>query len=142
MLLSFLITLAILVPVFLLYFLIGLAFERFKAFSSLPLYLCLYLFGQFAIYWARRYRLTRTIGRGIRLAAALPEMIRSDVQETVNRRSIAGPRREPDRQQAGGASRSPRAPGILSRAAGLTFYGSRGGWQTQLAASAGLPFPV
>ena len=66
LLLGFLMALAVLVPVFLLYFLIGVAFERFKAFASLPLYAFFFLFGQFAVYRARRYRLTRTIWRGVR----------------------------------------------------------------------------
>nr|WP_294523569.1 DUF898 family protein [uncultured Rhodopila sp.] len=66
LLFGFLVALAVLVPVFLAYFLIGLAFERYKAFASLPLYAFLYLFGQFAVYRARRYRLTRTVWRGIR----------------------------------------------------------------------------
>jgi len=66
LLLGFLIALAVLVPVFLLYFLIGIAFERYKAFASLPLYAFFFLFGQFAIYRARRYRLTRSIWRGVR----------------------------------------------------------------------------
>lgn len=66
LLLGFLFAMAVLVPVFLAYFLAGLAFERYKAFASLPLYAFLYLFGQFAVYRARRYRLTRTIWRGIR----------------------------------------------------------------------------
>jgi uncharacterized membrane protein YjgN (DUF898 family) len=66
LLLGFLIALAVLVPIFLLYFLVGLAFERFKAFASLPLYAFFFMFGQFAVYRARRYRLTRTIWRGLR----------------------------------------------------------------------------
>jgi uncharacterized membrane protein YjgN (DUF898 family) len=66
LLLGFLVALAVLLPVFLLYFLVGVAFERWKAFTSLPLYAFLFLFGQFAVYRARRYRLTRTIWRGLR----------------------------------------------------------------------------
>ncbi len=66
LLIGFLLALAILGPFFLLYFLIGLEFERFKAFASLPLYLVLIAFGQFAVYRARRYRLTRTVWRGVR----------------------------------------------------------------------------
>ena len=66
LLLGFLIALAILGPVFLAYFLIGLEFERYKAFASVPLYSFFFLFGQFAVYRARRYRLTRTIWRGVR----------------------------------------------------------------------------
>ena len=66
LLLGFLVALAVLGPVFLAYFLIGLAFERYKAFASVPLYGFFFMFGQFAVYRARRYRLTRTIWRGVR----------------------------------------------------------------------------
>ena len=63
---GFLIAMAVLAPVFFAYFLIGLEFERYKAFASLPLYGLLFVFGQFAAYRARRYRLTRTVWRGVR----------------------------------------------------------------------------
>jgi uncharacterized membrane protein YjgN (DUF898 family) len=66
LLIGFLVALAILVPVYLGYFLIGLEAERLKAFASIPLIAFFYLFGQFAIYRARRYRLTRTVWRGVR----------------------------------------------------------------------------
>jgi uncharacterized membrane protein YjgN (DUF898 family) len=66
LLIGFLIALAIIVPVYLAYFLVGLEAERFKAFASFPLIAFFYLFGQFAIYRARRYRLTRTVWRGVR----------------------------------------------------------------------------
>jgi uncharacterized membrane protein YjgN (DUF898 family) len=66
LLIGFLIALAILMPVYLAYFLVGLEAERFKAFASFPLVAFFYLFGQFAIYRARRYRLTRTVWRGVR----------------------------------------------------------------------------
>jgi len=66
LLFGFLIAMAVLGPVFLIYFLIGLEAERIKAFASLPLYLFLLAFGQFAAYRARRYRLTRTVWRGLR----------------------------------------------------------------------------
>ena len=66
LLIGFLIALAILVPIYLGYFLVGLEAERFKAFASIPLVAFFYLFGQFAIYRARRYRLTRTVWRGVR----------------------------------------------------------------------------
>jgi uncharacterized membrane protein YjgN (DUF898 family) len=66
LLLGFLFALAILVPIYLVYFLIGLEAERAKAFASIPLFLFFYVFGQFAIYRARRYRLTRTVWRGVR----------------------------------------------------------------------------
>jgi uncharacterized membrane protein YjgN (DUF898 family) len=66
LLIGFLFALAILVPVYLVYFWIGLEAERYQAFASIPLVLFFYLFAQFAVYRARRYRLTRTIWRGVR----------------------------------------------------------------------------
>ena len=66
LLVGFLFALAILAPFWLVYFLIGIEAERFRAFASTPLFLALYVFGQFAIYRARRYRLTRTVWRGVR----------------------------------------------------------------------------
>src|ERR1700688_2739491 len=66
LLIGFLFALAILVPIYLAYFLVGLEVERFRAFASFPLFLFFYLFGQFAIFRARRYRLTRTVWRGVR----------------------------------------------------------------------------
>ena len=66
LLIGFLFAMAILVPIYLAYFLIGIEAERYKAFASFPLLLFFYLFGQFAIYRARRYRLTRTVWRGVR----------------------------------------------------------------------------
>ncbi|MGP0058080.1 MAG: DUF898 family protein [Beijerinckiaceae bacterium] len=63
---GFLFALAILVPIYFAYFLLGVEAERQNAFASTPLVLFLYAFGQFAIYRARRYRLTRTIWRGVR----------------------------------------------------------------------------
>src|SRR3954451_16300333 len=66
LLIGFLFAMAILVAVYLAYFLVGLDAERVKAFASFPLFIFFYLFGQFAIYRARRYRLTRTVWRGVR----------------------------------------------------------------------------
>ena len=66
LLVGFLFALAIIVPVYLAYFLISVETARFKAFASFPLLAFFYLFGQFAIYRARRYRLTRTVWRGVR----------------------------------------------------------------------------
>jgi uncharacterized membrane protein YjgN (DUF898 family) len=66
LLIGFLVALAILVPIYLGYFLVGLEAERYKAFASIPLVAFFYLFGQFAIFRARRYRLTRTVWRGVR----------------------------------------------------------------------------
>ena len=66
LLIGFLFALAIIVPVYLAYFLVSLEAERARAFASFPLLAFFYLFGQFAIYRARRYRLTRTVWRGVR----------------------------------------------------------------------------
>ena len=66
LLIGFLVALAILVPIYLAYFLVGLEAERYQAFASIPLFPFFYLFGQFAIFRARRYRLTRTVWRGVR----------------------------------------------------------------------------
>src|ERR1700743_3977193 len=66
LLIGFLVAMAIIVPIYLAYFIAGIEAERFKAFASFPLFLFFYVFGQFAIYRARRYRLTRTVWWGVR----------------------------------------------------------------------------
>ena len=66
LLVGFLFALAILVPIYLAYFLVGIEFERWQGFASTPLFISFYAFGQFAIFRARRYRLTRTVWRGVR----------------------------------------------------------------------------
>ncbi|WFU20698.1 DUF898 family protein [Bradyrhizobium sp. CB3481] len=66
LLIGFLVALAILMPVYVGYFLVGLEAEHIQAFASIPLVAFFYVFGQFAIYRARRYRLTRTVWRGVR----------------------------------------------------------------------------
>jgi uncharacterized membrane protein YjgN (DUF898 family) len=66
LLFGFLFAVAILAPIYLVYFLVGLEAERMKAFASAPLAIFFYLFTQFAVYRARRYRLTRTVWRGVR----------------------------------------------------------------------------
>lgn len=66
LLIGFLFALAILVPIYLAYFLVGIEAEHIKAFASLPLFVFFYGFAQFAVYRARRYRLTRTVWRGVR----------------------------------------------------------------------------
>jgi uncharacterized membrane protein YjgN (DUF898 family) len=68
--LGFLIAMAILVPVYVAYFFVGLEAERILAFASMPLIAFLYLFTQFALYRARRYRMTRTVWRGVRFGMA------------------------------------------------------------------------
>ena len=66
LLVGFLFAMAILVPIYIAYAVVTIEAERAKAFASIPLFLFFYLFGQFAIYRARRYRLTRTVWRGVR----------------------------------------------------------------------------
>jgi uncharacterized membrane protein YjgN (DUF898 family) len=66
LLIGFLIALAVLAPVYLAYFIVGLVAETLQAFASIPLFAILYGFGQYALYRARRYRATRTIFRGVR----------------------------------------------------------------------------
>ncbi|MEK9284449.1 MULTISPECIES: YjgN family protein [unclassified Bradyrhizobium] len=66
LLIGFLFALAILVPIYLGYFLITIEAERWQGFASTPLFISFYAFGQFAIYRARCYRLTRTVWRGVR----------------------------------------------------------------------------
>jgi uncharacterized membrane protein YjgN (DUF898 family) len=66
LLIGFLFALAILVPLNLIYFFLALEVELWKAFASIPLLIFVFLFYQFARYRARRYRLTRTIWRGVR----------------------------------------------------------------------------
>jgi uncharacterized membrane protein YjgN (DUF898 family) len=63
---GFLVAMAILVPIYVAYFFVGLEAERVQAFASIPLVAFLYLFTQFALYRARRYRMTRTVWRGVR----------------------------------------------------------------------------
>ena len=53
-------------PLNLAYFFLTLEAELWKAFASIPFILFIYLFYQFARYRARRYRLTRTVWRGVR----------------------------------------------------------------------------
>ena len=63
---GFLIALAIIGPLAVVNFLLGIYAEKLQAFASLPLGLFYFAFSQFAIFRARRYRLTRTIWRGVR----------------------------------------------------------------------------
>jgi uncharacterized membrane protein YjgN (DUF898 family) len=66
LLIGFLFALAILVPIYVAYFLLSVEAERDQQLSSSPLFVLFYMFGQFAIYRARRYRLSRTVWRGVR----------------------------------------------------------------------------
>ena len=68
LLIGFLVALAILLPIYLAYFIVGIEAERLQSFASFPLFLFFYLFSLFAMYRARRYRLTRTVWRGLRFS--------------------------------------------------------------------------
>ena len=64
--LGFLIAIALLVPVYVLLFIGSLELGLLSQLSSIGAFAFLAVFGQYAYYRARRYRLTRTIYRGIR----------------------------------------------------------------------------
>jgi uncharacterized membrane protein YjgN (DUF898 family) len=66
LLIGFLIALAVLAPVYVAYFILGVVAENLQAFASIPLIVILYGFSRYALFRARRYRATRTIFRGVR----------------------------------------------------------------------------
>jgi uncharacterized membrane protein YjgN (DUF898 family) len=67
LLIGFLIAIAVLVPIYGGFFLAALDLGIIGKLSGVLAFALLALFGQFAIYRARRYRLTRTVLRGVRL---------------------------------------------------------------------------
>ncbi|MSO67367.1 MAG: DUF898 family protein [Pseudolabrys sp.] len=66
LLLGFLIAVAILIPVYAAFFFIALDLGSIGQMSGLIGFALLFVLGQYAVYRARRYRLTRTIFRGLR----------------------------------------------------------------------------
>ncbi|MEA2951012.1 MAG: hypothetical protein QOJ96_532 [Alphaproteobacteria bacterium] len=66
LLVGFLIAIALLAPVYALFSLAALNFALLRELSGIVGFLLLALLGQFAVYRARRYRLTRTVYRGVR----------------------------------------------------------------------------
>ena len=66
LLIGFLIAVAILVPLYAGFFLAALDLGAIGRLSGVVAFVLLFLLGQYAIYRARRYRLTRTIYRGLR----------------------------------------------------------------------------
>ena len=66
LLLGFLVAVAILIPVYVGFFLAALDLGPIGQMSGLIAFLALGVLGQYAVYRARRYRLTRTIYRGLR----------------------------------------------------------------------------
>src|SRR5262249_36879809 len=67
LLVGFLIAIAVLIPIYAGFFLAALGTGLVGQLSGAIAFLLLALFGHFAIYRARRYRLTRTVFRGLRL---------------------------------------------------------------------------
>jgi uncharacterized membrane protein YjgN (DUF898 family) len=68
LLIGFLIAMAILVPLYLAFFVLTMEAERLQAFASIPIGFLIYVLVQYAIYRARRYRVTRTVWRGLRFS--------------------------------------------------------------------------
>lgn len=66
LLLGFMIAIAILVPLYAGFFFLALELGLIGKFAGVIAFIVLALLGQYAIYRARRYRLTRTVYRGIR----------------------------------------------------------------------------
>ena len=66
LLIGFLIAIAILVPINLVFFLAALGMATVGEVASMLGFPLLFVLGQFAVYRARRYRLTRTVLRGVR----------------------------------------------------------------------------
>ncbi len=117
LLIGFLVALAILVPIYLAYFLAGLEAEHYKAFASIPLVAFFYLFGQFAIFRARRYRLTRTVWRGVRFWMSGSGWIYALAGVAVGP-AVDGDPRPGAAMAHGGARALQDAPFILWRSAG------------------------
>ncbi len=68
LLIGFLIAMAILVPIWVGIFFVTVEAERAQEFASLPLFFLTWVLVQYAIYRARRYRVTRTVWRGLRFS--------------------------------------------------------------------------
>jgi len=66
LLIGFLIAIAILVPIYACFFLASLGMGVIGQFAGVIAFALLTVFGQYAIFRARRYRLTRTVYRGVR----------------------------------------------------------------------------
>src|SRR4051812_14506344 len=72
LLLGFLFAIAVLVPLYVALFAVSLNLGVIGQLSSVIAFILLAVLGQFAIYRARRYRLPRTIYRGIRFTSLAP----------------------------------------------------------------------
>jgi len=66
LLIGFLVALAVLVPLYIVYFILSIMAEERYAFASVPLVVIMYVLAHFGTYRARKYRASRTIFRGVR----------------------------------------------------------------------------
>ncbi|WP_246812150.1 YjgN family protein [Microvirga sp.] len=66
LLIGFLVALAVLVPLYIAYGILGIILEEQVAFASVPLVVIMYVLAHFGTYRARKYRASRTIFRGVR----------------------------------------------------------------------------
>src|SRR5262249_48687715 len=66
LLIGFLIAVAILIPFYTFIFLLALSVEQLRELAGLVGFVLATLLGHFAVFRARRYRLTRTVFRGVR----------------------------------------------------------------------------
>lgn len=66
LLIGFLIALAVLVPLYIAYGILGIILEEQIAFASVPLVVIMYVLAHFGTYRARKYRASRTIFRSVR----------------------------------------------------------------------------
>ena len=66
LLIGFLIALAVLVPLYIAYAILGIILEEKYAFASVPLVAIIYVLAHLGTYRARKYRASRTIFRGVR----------------------------------------------------------------------------
>src|SRR6266571_7808421 len=66
LLIGFLIAVAILIPFYALIFLLALSVEQLRELAGLVGFVLATVLGHFAVYRARRYRLTRSVFRGVR----------------------------------------------------------------------------
>ncbi len=67
LLIGFLIAMAILTPLYIVYIILSFEAEQLAAFASLPMGLIFYVLAYYGSYRARRYRVSRTHFRGVRL---------------------------------------------------------------------------
>jgi len=65
LLFGFLIAIAVLLPIYIAHFALSLELPAWKALIVGGLFVCFYFFGNFAVYYTLRYRMSRTMWRGV-----------------------------------------------------------------------------